>query len=129
MRPIRIVLGWQCIATLALTLVFGFLWGVHGALSAALGGAINVIAGGAFAFMASRSRASTAGEALRGVFRAEALKIILILVLLPIVLSGYARIVHLAFFVSFVATIVIFAAAIAVRDTQENKVPRPTGDR
>ena len=129
MRPIRIVLGWQFIATLALTLVFGFLWGVHGALSAALGGAVNLVAGGAYAFMASRSRASTAGEALRGIFRAEAVKITIILVLLPMVLSGYAGIVHGAFFVSFVATIVIFAAAIAVRDTEEDKVPRPTGDR
>jgi len=121
MRPIRIVLGWQLIATLALTLVFGFLWGMHGALSAALGGAVNLIAGGAFAFMASRSRASTAGEALRGIFRAEALKIILILVLLPTMLANYREIVHVAFFTSFVITVVIFATAIAVRDPQEDK--------
>jgi len=120
MRPIRIVLGWQVIATLALTIVFGFLWGMHGALSAALGGAVNLIAGGAYAFMASRSRASTAGEALRGIFRAEALKVLLILVLLPIVLSNYKDIVHGAFFTSFVITVAVFAAAIAVRDPQQD---------
>ena len=129
MRPIRIVLGWQVIATAALTLVFGLLWGLHGALSAALGGAVNVVAGSAFAFMASRSRAGTAGEALRTIFRAEALKVILILVLLPVVLSTYGDIVHVAFFTSFVITVAIFAAAIAVRDSEENKAPRTTGDR
>ena len=121
MRPIRIVLGWQLIATAALTLAFGFLWGLHGALSAALGGAVNLVAGGAYALMASRSRPGTVGDALRGVFRAEALKVLLILVLLPAVLANYKEIVHAAFFVSFVITVVVFATAIAVRDPQEDK--------
>src|SRR5215208_3675082 len=98
MRPIRIVLGWQLIVTAALTLAFAFLWGMHGALSAALGGAVNLVAGGAYALMASRGGASTAGEALRAIFRAEALKILLILVQLPLVLGNYRDIVHAAFF-------------------------------
>ena len=63
------------------------------------------------------------------IFRAEALKVILILVLLPVVLSTYGDIVHVAFFTSFVITVAIFAAAIAVRDSEENKAPRTTGDR
>ena len=117
------------IATAALTLAFGFLWGMHGALSATLGGAVNLIAGGAYAFLASRSRAGTAGEALRAIFRAEALKILLILVLLPLVLANYREIVHAAFFTSFVVTVAVFAAAIAVRDADANDVPRTTGDR
>jgi ATP synthase protein I len=129
MRPIRIVIGWQVIATAALTLVFGFLWGLHGALSAALGGAVNLVAGGAFAWMASRSRASSAGEALRGILRAEAVKIVLILVGLPLVLGLYREIVHGAFLTSFVVTVVIFAMAIAVSDEDENKAPRAAGER
>lgn len=129
MRPIRIVLGWQVIATAALTLAFGFVWGLHGALSAALGGAVNVIAGAAYAFMASRGKPSSAGEALRGILRAEAVKIVLILVLLTLGLSYYREIVHGAFFTSFVVTVVIFAAAIAVREDGENKAPRPVGER
>lgn len=128
MRPIRIVLRWQLIATAALTLLFGFLWGLHGALSAALGGAINLVAGCAFAFMASRSKTGSIGEALRGVFRAEATKVALILVLLPAVLAHYRDIVHAAFFASFVVTVMVFAAAIAVRDAEEQK-PRAAGDR
>ena len=121
MRPIRIVLGWQVIVTAILTVVFGFLWGAHAALSAALGGAVNVVAGCGYAFMVARSRAGTAGEALRGIFRAEAVKIILILVLLTIVLRSYGDIVHVAFFTTFVITVVVFAAAIAVRDPQEDQ--------
>ena len=129
MRPIRIVLGWQVIATAVLTLAFGFLWGMHGAFSATLGGAVNLIAGGAYAFLASRSKAGTAAEALRSIFRAEALKILLILVLLPTVLANYREIVHAAFFTSFVITVAIFAAAIAVRDSHEDDETRTTGDR
>jgi ATP synthase protein I len=118
MRPIRIVLGWQVIVTAILTLVFGFLWGAHAALSAALGGAVNVGAGCGYAFMVARGKASSAGEALRAIFRAEAMKIILILVLMTIVLSNYRDIVHVAFFTTFVITVAVFAAAIAVRDTE-----------
>ena len=128
MRPIRIVLGWQIIVTAVLTLAFAILWGMHAAISAALGGAVNVVAGSAFAWMASRSKGDgTAGQALRTIFRAEAVKIILILVQLPIVLANYRDIVHAAFFTSFVITVAVFAMAIAVRDAEQDK-PRSTGD-
>jgi len=84
-----------------------------------LGGAVNVVAGCGYAFMVARGKSSSIGEALRGIFRAEAVKIVLILVLLPIVLTNYKDIVHVAFFTSFVVTVAVFAAAIAVRDTQQ----------
>jgi ATP synthase protein I len=124
MRPIRIVLGWQVIVTAILTLAFAFLWGAHAALSAALGGAVNVVAGCGYAVMVAWGRASSVGEALRAIFRAEAVKILLILVLLPVVLTNYKDIVHAAFFTSFVITVVVFAAAIAVREAK----PDQTGD-
>ena len=44
-KPIRTVLWWQLFATLALTLLGGVLAGAHGALSAALGGAVSAGAG------------------------------------------------------------------------------------
>jgi len=118
-RPIRIVLRWQVIATVALTLVAGFLWGRDGALSAALGGAVNLVAGGVYGWRVSRGEARSAGEALATMFRAEAIKIILILTGLLAVLTSYRDIVHVAFFATFVTTVVVFAAAIAVRDTAE----------
>jgi len=118
-RPIRIVLGWQVIVTAILTLVFGLVWGAHAAFSAALGGAVNVVAGCGYAFMVARGRSSSVGEALRAIFRAEAVKIVLILVLLTVVLTNYKDIVHGAFFTSFVITVAVFAAAIAVRDAKQ----------
>ena len=48
MRPIRIVLRWQLIATAVLVLAAMLLWGRDGALSAALGGGVNVAAGWAY---------------------------------------------------------------------------------
>jgi len=118
-RPIRIVLRWQLIVTAALTLVAGFLWGRDGALSAALGGAINFLAGGVFGWRVSQGEARTAAEALATMFRAEGIKIALILAGLLLVLTQYRDIVHVAFFATFVITVGVFAAAIAVRDIEE----------
>lgn len=127
-RPIRIVLKWQVIATAGLTLAAALLWGTNGAISAALGGAVNIVAGGVYGWRAAQGEARTAGEALRTIFRAEAIKVLLIFVGLWLVLASYKDIVHVAFFASFVVTVVVFAAAIAVRDTDETKNPRQTGD-
>ena len=127
-RPIRIVLQWQVIATASLTLAAALAWGMDGAISAALGGAVNVVAGGVYGWRAAQGEARTAGEALRTIFRAEAIKVLLIFVGLGLVLSNYKDIVHAAFFASFVVTVAVFAAAIAVRDADENITPRPAGD-
>jgi ATP synthase protein I len=118
-RPIRIVLRWQLIVTAALTLVAGLLWGRDGALSAALGGAVNLVAGGVYGWRVSRREARTAGETLATMFRAEGLKILLIFAGLLTVLTQYKDVVHAAFFATFVITVGVFAAAIAVRDTAE----------
>ena len=123
MRPIRTVLRWQIIATAVLTLVAAIPWGAHGALSAALGGAVNIAAGIAYAWIASRGKARSAGEALRTVFRAEAAKVLVIIVLLWMVMANYRAIVYGVFLGSFVLTVVIFAAAIAVRDEEKTSKP------
>ena len=122
-RPIRIVLRWQLIATAALTLVATLLWGWEGGVSAALGGGINLVAGWVYGWRVSQGGAGSAGEALVTVFRAEAIKVLTIIVGLWLVLSNYKDIVHAAFFATFVITVGVFAAAIAVRDTEENKMP------
>lgn len=125
LRPIRIVLRWQVIATAVLTLVAALLWGGDGALSAALGGAVNVTAGWVYGWRIAQGEARTAGEALRTMLRAEALKVLLIVVQLWLVLANYERIVHAAFFAAFVITVVVFAAAIAVRDTDKKNPGLP----
>ena len=118
LRPIRTVLKWQVIATAALTMVAALLWGRDGALSAALGGAVNIAAGWVYGWRVSQGVARTAAEALRTMFRAWGMKVALIVILLWTVLSNYRDIVHAAFFAAFVVTVGVFAAAIAVRDAE-----------
>jgi len=109
------------IATAVLTLAAAFLWGRDGAVSAALGGAVNLVAGGVYGWRVTRGEARTAGETLATMFRAWAIKLLLIVVQLWLVLSLYRDIVHAAFFAAFVVTVGVFAAAVAVRDAGDNK--------
>jgi ATP synthase protein I len=128
-RPIRIVRQWQVIVTAALTLVAALLWGRDGAISAALGGGVNIVAGWVYGWRVAQGEGRTPAEALRTMFRAEAIKVLLIVAGLWLVLSSYREIVHVAFFAAFVITVGVFAAAIAVRDTEENNIPRTSGDQ
>ena len=127
--PIRTVIRWQLIATMAMAIVAALLWGWNGAVSAALGGVVNVIAGTAYGWWISRRESRTAGEALRTMMRAEAVKIFLILAGLWGALSVYKDMVHVAFFAAFVITVMVFAAAIAVPDAEDNNRTRPAGDK
>jgi ATP synthase protein I len=122
LRPIRFVLQWQLIATAVLSLLAALLWGADGALSAVLGGVVNLVAGAAYGWRVTQGEARTAGEALRTMLRAEAIKILLIVVGLWLALAYYRDIVHAAFFATFVITVGVFAAAIAVRDI-DDKTP------
>ena len=115
-RPIRTVLRWQVIATAALALVGGALAGVDGALSAALGGAVTIIAGWTSAMVAARGKTQSAGGVLVGALRAEAVKIGLIAFLLWVVLATYENVVAPALFGSFVVTVLIFTMAFFVRE-------------
>ena len=116
-RPIRTVLRWQMIATVAMALVAAWLEGMHGAASALAGGLVSIIAGLAAALVAARGDAKTAGGILVGALKAEAVKIGLIFILLPLVLVTYRDIVMLAFFATFLVTVIIFAMAFFVRET------------
>jgi ATP synthase protein I len=115
-KPIRTVLRWQGLATVAMSLAAGFMLGMHGALSAALGGLVSMAGGLASAVVASLGNAESAGEGLLAALRAEAVKIGLIVALLWLVLVNYGEVVVLAFVGTFVVTVLIFAMAIFVRD-------------
>ena len=125
-RPIRTVLRWQVIVTAVLSLAAGLLWGLDGALSAGLGGAVNLAAGWTYGWRISRGEARTAGETVVTLFRAWGLKVLVVIAGLVLVLKLYHGLVPLAFFAAFVVTVGVFAAAIAVRDTEE-KSSRPAG--
>jgi ATP synthase protein I len=115
-RPIRTVLRWQVIATLALTAIAWLATGKHGALSAALGGLVATAAAVAFAAVASLGGAAGAATALLAVLRAEAVKVGLIVVALWLVLTTYKDVAVVWFIGSFLATVLILAMAPAVRD-------------
>ena len=115
-KPIRVVVRWQLAATVLLTLAGGVLAGEHGAISAAAGALISVIAGLAAAYVASWSGAKSPGGVLAGALRAEAVKIGLAVLLVWLVLSVYAEAVVLALIGSFIATMVIFSMAFFVRE-------------
>jgi ATP synthase protein I len=127
LRPIRIVLSWQVVVTAALSLLAAFLWGKDGALSAALGGGVNVVAGWVYGWRVAQAGDRTAGEALGTLFRAWGIKILLLVVQLVLVMKMYQELVPAAFFLAFVATVGVFSAAIAVSDAPGNKTPRPAG--
>ena len=115
-KPVRTVLQWQLVATVAIALVAALLAGIHGASSAAAGGAISIVAGLSAAFVASRSDAKSAGRVLVGALRAEAVKVGLAAFLLWLVLANYEKAVVAAFIGAFAVTMVIFSMAFFVRE-------------
>jgi ATP synthase protein I len=115
-RPIRNVLKWQVLATLVLAAVGGAFAGVHGALSAALGGIVNLSACVVYGVMLGRGRPATPGATIATMVRAEASKILVIVLQLWLVLAHYKDIVLLTFFAAFVITVLLFRMALFVRD-------------
>ena len=108
-KPVRIVMRWQLIVTMAMVLGLGLLWGFHGAASALLGGA-------AFSAIISRYSGSTATSVLITALKAEAVKVIVMIVLLWLVLTLYKDVVAAGFIGTFALTVLIFAMALFVRD-------------
>src|SRR5258706_11307749 len=97
-RPIRTVLRWQLLATAVLTLVAWMMAGEHGALSAVLGGAVSMCAGGISGVVASLGDVKSAAGTMAGALRAESVKNALIVGLLLLVLDAFAEDVVPAFF-------------------------------
>ncbi len=115
-RPLRTALVWQAVATLVIAAIAGAYAGMNGALSAVLGGVINLTAGVVYVFVARLSPSRTAGGTVMGAVRAEAAKIIMILGQLWLVLSTYRDLVLPALFAAFIVTVLLFRVALFVRD-------------
>ncbi|HTJ54149.1 MAG TPA: ATP synthase subunit I [Nitrosospira sp.] len=115
-RPVRIVMRWQLIATLAMVLILGLIWGFHGAASALLGGFVSIVSAAAFAAVISRNRGSTAGAVLVTAIKAETVKIVLMISLLWLVMTLYKDVVAIGFIGTFVLTVLIFGMALFVTD-------------
>ena len=119
-KPIRTVLRWQVIATAVVAAIAGIVAGGHGAVSALLGGLVNVVAGVTYGWLLGWRLGATAvpdaGSSLVAMFRAEAGKILVIIGGLWASLATYPEIVLAAFFTAFVLTVVVFSMAILVRE-------------
>ena len=91
----------------------GGLWeGGHGAVSGALGAAINLVANFVYALMGGVVRPASAAGALVVIMRAESFKIGLVLASLALVLSFYRALAAGPFIVAFVATALMFGIAL-----------------
>jgi ATP synthase protein I len=116
-KPIRTVLLWQLVATVVLAAIAGVFESSHGAISAALGGAVSLAAGLGFAaVIQGLGRSRSAGGALVTALQAEAVKLGLAIILLGVVLASYKDVVPSICVGSFIVTILIFTMAIFVRD-------------
>jgi ATP synthase protein I len=114
--PIQTVLRRMAYATVAAALMAWPWLGPHGAVSALLGGIVNIVAGAVFAWIVARGHGRTAGETLRTAVRAEATKLAVIFGLSWLVLAHYREVVAAAFLATFVLTVAIFSMAILVRE-------------
>jgi len=114
-KPIRTVLVWQGIATVALTLAAAFLEGLHTAVSIGLGGMVSVIAGGVFLAVGAFGRADSAGDALFAALTAEVAKLLTMAVLIVLVLMTYSNVVVAALIGSLILCTLISSMAVSVR--------------
>src|SRR5262249_46805060 len=90
--------------------------GVHGAVSALLGGGVNLAACVVSAAVMGWSRPATPGGTVVALFRAGASKILVIVVCIWLVLANYREAVLPAFFAAFVVTVLLFGTALLARD-------------
>ena len=118
-RKFRPVIGLQVLATIIAATLGAWFAGVHGAISAALGGLVSIVSGLVFVLMAARSAESkgrSAGEVLFAALKAEAAKLFLAMVLLWLVLAAYQEVVVVGLIGSFVVSILIFSMALFAGD-------------
>jgi ATP synthase protein I len=115
-KPIRTVLKWQLIATAVLGLLAGLWAGVDGMASALLGGGVNVAANALYAVAYAKLRPANAGGVVIAAVRAEASKIVVIVVLLAVILTAYRDVVVAPFIAAFLVTAMLFRIVLLARD-------------
>ena len=119
-EPLRRVVFWQTLATGLATLVCGWLMGMHGAISALLGGLVSIAASLAYAVLIDRHGGYTAGDVVKTALKAEGIKISVMIVLLLGVFLLYKEVVPIVFIGVFIVAAIIFSMALFVT-TAKNK--------
>jgi ATP synthase protein I len=115
-RKFRPVIGLQILATIIIASIAAWFAGVHGAISAALGGSVSIVAGSVFILLTARNKVISAGEVLLVALKAEAAKLFLAIVLLWLVLTVYREVVIVGLIGSFVVSILIFSMVLFAGD-------------
>ena len=114
-KPIRTVLRWQALATIAIAAAASP-WGGHAALSAALGGLVTLSSTVVYAFVLGIGPTATAGASIVTMLRAEAAKVLWIILQLWLVLTTYRDVVLAALFAAFAITVLLFSTALLARE-------------
>lgn len=112
----RWALAAQILVTLACAVLSAALAGAPAAVSAALGGGVAVAGSLVYVIVAARPVDGSPLSALRGLIRAQAAKVLVVVVLLWTVFKFHAAPVTAAFFVAFVLAVLVFSVAALVRD-------------
>lgn len=116
-RPLRIILCIQLLVTAVLASVLWIYIDVQSALSAVFGGMVSFISSAVYALMISQHKGYTAGEAIRTALRAEAVKIVLIVVLLWMVFAFYDAVNPVVFIATFILTVIVYSMALFISDS------------
>ena len=118
-RQFHLIFAVQAAATIVLAVLAGLLAGFHGAISAGLGGLVSMVAGLGFAIMVANKKNSSAEGVLRDAFRAESVKVVLVIMLLWLVFKMYKDVVAAALIGAFCITILIFGMALFVPEAKQ----------
>lgn len=111
--------AWQAVASLGLAAVAALAAGWHGFMSAVLGGGIGIIGVLVFALVSGRAKGDSR-SVIRITLRAEAAKVMVIVVLLWLAFVAYRDMVVLAFLGAFVVSVLLSGLAFAVTGEQLN---------
>jgi ATP synthase protein I len=111
---------WQLVAAAISATAAFFLVGTHAAISALAGGGA-VLAGSFAATSVSRSGQTSPTAALLNMLKAEAVKIVVIAVLLLLVFKFYKGLVPLALIGGLACAALISGAALRTLDEKDNK--------
>jgi ATP synthase protein I len=118
-RAFRVTMMWQVTVTVVLAVLAGMATGSEGFLSAVFGGGIGLVGVLVFALISGRP-ATSSGDAVRIALRAEAAKVVVIVVLLWLAFVAYRDMVVLAFLGAFTVSVLLSGLVLAVSDNQLN---------
>lgn len=115
------MLQWQLIATLAVAVIAAFVSGAHAGVSAIAGG-VSVAIGAYFASKIAQRSSKEAATVLVNLLKAEAVKIVIIVVLLFITFKVYKQLVPFALIAGLAASALFSGAAMSKLDKTELEI-------